>query len=57
MITEAEAVPLSDSVTEPESDLSSLTIAQLKELASENGYEVTKTKKADIIAEIEAQMQ
>ena len=57
MITEAEAVPLSDSVTEPESDLSSLTIAQLKELASEMGYEVTKTKKADIIAEIEAQMQ
>lgn len=57
MITEAEAVPLSDSVAEPESDLSSLTIAQLKELASEKGYEVTKTKKADIIAEIEAQMQ
>lgn len=57
MITEAEAVPLSDSVTEPESDLSSLTIAQLKEMASEKGYEVTKTKKADIIAEIEAQMQ
>lgn len=50
-------MPLSDSVTELESDLSSLTIAQLKELASVKGYEVTKTKKADIIAEIEAQMQ
>lgn len=36
-------------------DLSSLTIAQLKALANEKGYTITSTKKADIIAEIEAQ--
>lgn len=37
-------------------DLSSMTIAQLKEMASAKGYTVTKTKKADIISEIESQM-
>lgn len=36
-------------------DLSSLTIAQLKALAGEKGYTITSTRKADIIAEIEAQ--
>lgn len=46
-----------DEPTSPEIDLSSLTIAQLKALATEKGYEVTKTKKADIISEIESQMQ
>ena len=40
----------------PDVDLSSLTIARLKEFAAEKGYTVTKTKKADIISEIESQM-
>ena len=46
-----------DEVNEEEGseDLSSLTIAQLKALANEKGYTITSTKKADIIAEIEAQ--
>ncbi len=41
--------------SEPETDLSSLTIAQLKEYAAGKGYTVTATRKADIIAEIEKQ--
>ena len=40
---------------EGSTNLSSLTIAQLKALASDKGYTITSTKKADIIAEIEAQ--
>jgi hypothetical protein len=32
-----------------------LTVAELKALAKEKGYTITSTKKADIIAEIEAQ--
>lgn len=37
--------------------LSSLTISQLRALAQERGYTITATKKADIIAEIEAQQE
>ena len=36
-------------------ELSSLTISQLRALAQERGYTITATRKADIIAEIEAQ--
>jgi hypothetical protein len=35
-----------------EEELSALTIAQLKAIAAEKGITLTKTKKADIIAEI-----
>ena len=38
-------------------ELSSLTISQLRALAQERGYTITATKKADIIAEIEAQQE
>lgn len=38
-------------------NLSSLTIAGLKALAKEKGYTITSTRKADIIAEIEAQQE
>lgn len=38
-------------------ELSSLTISQLKALAQERGYTITATRKADIIAEIEAQQE
>ena len=38
-----------------ESELQALTIAQLKAVAAEKGYTITKTRKADIIAEILAQ--
>lgn len=34
-----------------ESELSALTIAQIKALAAELGYTITATRKADIIAE------
>ena len=36
-------------------DLSAMTIAQIKALAAEHGYTITKTLKADIIAEFLAQ--
>ena len=36
-------------------NLSSLTVAELKALAKDKGYTITSTRKADIIAEIEAQ--
>lgn len=36
-----------------DTDLSMLTVAQLKELAAERGVDLTATKKADIIAQIE----
>ena len=39
------------------SDLSGMTVAQLKEFAAEKGYNVTATTKAEIIAEIQAQLQ
>lgn len=51
---------MSYSLEEPEAEpemvytadsLSELTIAQIKELASERGYSITKTLKADIINE------
>lgn len=38
-------------------ELSSLTILQLKALAEERGYTITARRKADIIAEIEAQQE
>lgn len=57
MMPVAKTMSLSeDDTTSTDVDLSSLTIAQLKELAAEQGYTVTKTKKADIISEIESQM-
>lgn len=36
-------------------ELNGMTVAQLKALASERGYTLTKTRKAEIIAEILAQ--
>lgn len=36
-------------------NLSSLTVTQLKALAQERGYNITTTRKADIIREITAQ--
>ena len=50
MITAAEADTDSDGLEE--SELLGLTITQLKGLAAEAGYEITTTKKADIIEEI-----
>lgn len=38
-----------------ESELQALTVAKLKRLATEMGYTLTTTRKADIIAEILAQ--
>lgn len=38
-------------------EFSSLTISQLRALAQERGYTITATRKADIIAEIEAQQE
>ena len=38
-----------------ESELSSMTVAQLRQLASDNGYALTSTNKAGIISEIIAQ--
>ena len=40
-----------------ESELQALTIAQLKAVAAEKGYTITKTRKAEIIAEILAQQE
>ena len=38
-------------------ELSSLPVSQLRALAQERGYTITATRKADIIAEIEAQQE
>ena len=54
MITADEADTDSDGHLS-ESELSPLTLAQLRGIAAEKGYTITKTKKADIIAEILAQ--
>ena len=51
----ARAINEADDEEEGSVDLSSLTIAELKALANDRGYTVTSKKKADIIAEIEAQ--
>ena len=51
MIPADEADTDSDGELEPE-ELSTLTLAQLRYVAADRGYEITKTKKADIIAEI-----
>jgi hypothetical protein len=40
-----------------EADLSGMTVAQLKEFATENGYNVTATTKAEIVSEIQDQIQ
>lgn len=40
-----------------ESELSDMTIAEIKALASELGYSITETKKADIIAEFLTQQE
>lgn len=40
-----------------ETDLNSLTIAEIKAIAAEEGYSITQTRKADIIAEILAQQE
>lgn len=40
-----------------ESELQALTIAQLRAVAAEKGYTLTKSRKADIIAEILAQQE
>lgn len=50
IITAAEADTDSDSKLS-ESELSALTIAQIKALAAELGYTITAIRKADIIAE------
>lgn len=48
------AVP--ETVTYSQEDLQAMTIAQIKALASEQGYTITKTRKDEIIAEfLEAQ--
>lgn len=38
-------------------ELNGMTVAQLRALASERGYTLTKTRKADIIAEILIQQE
>ena len=40
-----------------EGELSAMTIAQIKALASELGYSITSTLKAEIIAEFLAQQE
>ena len=50
LITAAEADTDSDGAIS-ESELSALTIAQIKSLAAECGYTITATRKAEIIAE------
>ena len=54
MITAAEADTDSDGKLS-ESELSALTISQIRDVAADRGGTITKTKKADIIAEILAQ--
>ncbi len=49
MITASEKSSDSDKMSE--SELSALTIAQIKAIAAEKGYTITASKKADIIAE------
>lgn len=50
MMTVAKADTDSDGLEE--SELTSLTKAQLRQVAADAGYEITKTTKADIITEI-----
>lgn len=45
----------SESVIYSESDLSAMTVVQIKALASDLGYSITKTLKADVINEFLAQ--
>ena len=51
LVTAAAADTNSDGELSEE-ELSALTIAQLRAIAAEKGITLTKTKKADIIAEI-----
>lgn len=53
---EAEADTDEDG-TFTEEELTALTIAQIKALATEKGYTITTTRKADIIAEFLAQQE
>lgn len=46
-----------DKEEEDSIELSSLTISQLKALATEKGYVITAKRKADIIAEIKEQQE
>jgi hypothetical protein len=43
---------VADSTTYTESELSNMTVAQLKQIASDKGYALTATNKAGIISEI-----
>jgi len=54
IITVAEADTDSDGKLS-EAELNALTIAQIKALATERGYTITATRKADIISEFLAQ--
>lgn len=47
----AESADTDNDGTLSEEELSALTIAQIKAIASEKGYTITATRKADIIAE------
>jgi hypothetical protein len=47
-----EEIDTDESGTISEDELTALTVAQLKAYAAEKGITLTKTKKADIIAEI-----
>jgi len=40
-----------------ESELNELTIAQIRAIANEKGYTITKTRKAEIIAEFLSQQE
>ena len=56
MITLAAADTDSDSLLSEE-ELLALTIAQIKDLASQLGYEITATRKSAIIAQFLAQQE
>ena len=52
-----EEADTDDDNTLSESELQALTIAQIKAVAAEKGYTITKTRKADIIAEFLTQQE
>ena len=52
-----EEIDTDESGTISEEELTALTVAQLKAYAAEKGITLTKTKKADIIAEILAALE
>lgn len=55
MMTVADEADTDSDGVLSESELQALTVAKLKRLATEMGYTLTTTRKADIIAEILAQ--